>query len=61
MGMLERGGKVKAVAVEDRSAMILQSTVLDFIAAGAKVITDELLAYKGLDGAYVHNVINHAN
>lgn len=61
MGMLERGGKVKATVVEDRSAMTLQSNVLDFIAAGAEVITDELPAYKGLDGAYIHNVINHAN
>lgn len=61
MGMLERGGKVKAGVVEDRSAMTLQSNVLDSIAAGAEVITDELPAYCGLDGAYVHNVINHAN
>lgn len=61
MGLLERGGKVKAGVIDDRSAMTLQSIVLDSIAAGAEVITDELPAYKGLDGAYVHNVIIHAN
>jgi hypothetical protein len=61
MGMLERGGKVKATVVEDRSTMTLQSIVLDSVAAGAEVITDELLSYKGLNNTYVHNVINHAN
>ena len=61
MGMLERGGKVKAAVVLDRSARTLQSNVLDTIAAGAEVITDELQSYNGLDGAYIHNVINHAN
>ena len=61
MGMLERGGKVKAGVVEDRSAMTLQMNVLDRIAVGSEVITDELHSYKGLEGAYVHNVINHAN
>jgi transposase-like protein len=61
MGMLERGGRVRAAVIEDRSAMTLQSNILDTIAAGAEVITDELPAYRGLEGAYVHNVINHAN
>ncbi len=60
MGLLERGGKVKAGVIADRSAMNLQMNVLDRVAAGAEVITDELPSYRGLDGAYVHNVINHA-
>jgi hypothetical protein len=60
MGLLERGGKVKAGVVKDRSAMNLQMNVLESVAAGAEVITDELAAYNGLDGAYVHNVVNHA-
>jgi hypothetical protein len=61
MGMLQRGGKVKATVVEDRSTTTLHSIVLGSIAAGAEVITDELVSYKGLDNTYVHNVINHAN
>ena len=60
MGLLERGGKVKAGVIKDRSAMTLHSIVLDTIAAGAEIITDELPSYRGLDGSYVHNVINHA-
>jgi hypothetical protein len=27
---------------------------------GAKVYTDELLSYEGLNADYIHNVINHA-
>jgi transposase-like protein len=61
MGMLERGGKVKAGVIEDRSTTTLQRGVIDSIAAGAEIITDELVGYRGLDVAYVHNVINHAN
>ena len=61
MGLLERGGKVKAGVVADRSAMTLQSIVLDTVSAGSEVYTDELQSYQGLDGAYVHNVINHAH
>ena len=60
MGLLERGGKVKAGVVADRSAMNLQTIVLDRVAAGAEIITDELPSYRGLDGAYVHSIINHA-
>lgn len=30
------------------------------MAAGAEIITDELPSDAGLDGAYFHNVINHA-
>ena len=41
--------------------MTLQMNVLDSVAAGSEVITDELPSYMGLEGAYVHNVINHAN
>ena len=61
MGLLERGGEVKAGVVPNRSAMTLQSIVLDTVAPGTELITDEYMSYQGLDGAYVHNVINHAN
>ena len=46
MGLLERGGKVKAGVIADRSAMNLQMNVLDRVAAGAEIITDELPSYR---------------
>jgi transposase-like protein len=61
MGMLQRGGKVKASVIADRNNTTLHSVVINTIADGAEVITDELRSYHGLDKSYVHNVINHAN
>lgn len=60
MGLLERGGKVKNLVIQDRSAMTLQSVILDCVEPGTPIFTDELPAYRGLDGAYIHNFINHA-
>jgi len=61
MGMLQRGGKVKAGVIANRNVTTLHGAVIGSIAAGAEVITDELPSYRGLDSSYVHNVINHAN
>jgi transposase-like protein len=60
MGMLERGGKVKATVIPDRHKTTLQGNVVRSIEAGAEVFTDELIAYWGLNDQYKHHVINHA-
>jgi transposase-like protein len=60
MGMLERGGKVKAMVVEDRNRGTLQSGVIRNIAAAAEIYTDELASYSGLEETYQHQVVNHA-
>jgi transposase-like protein len=60
MGMLERGGKVKATVINDRTRGTLHSMVLDNVAACAEVFTDELPAYSGLEEMYNHKVVNHA-
>jgi hypothetical protein len=39
MGMLERGGKIKAGVINDRITTTLHSAVIGSIAAGAEVIT----------------------
>jgi hypothetical protein len=49
MGILERGDKAT-----------LQGNVKLHVEPGAKVMTDELLAYWGLEEEYEHKVINHA-
>jgi transposase-like protein len=59
-GVLERGGKVRAMVVPDRKKKTLQANVNDHVAKGSEVFTDELLSYYGLDKEYVHAVINHA-
>jgi transposase-like protein len=60
MGMLQRGGKVKATVVADREKATLQPHVHANVAPGSNVFTDELVSYWGLDEKYVHEIINHA-
>jgi hypothetical protein len=58
VGVLERGGRVRAEVVEARSREILHELARTSIAPGATVITDEHHPYRGIE--FVHEVINHA-
>jgi transposase-like protein len=60
LGMLERGGNVRAMVVENRRKKELQSNVREHVEAGAAIFTDELLSYEGLEADYQHAIINHA-
>lgn len=60
VGALERGGKVRASVVADRTAPTLQGYVRDSIAGGATVHTDALSSYTGLERDYAHETIDHA-
>ncbi len=60
MGMLQRGGKVRATVIENRKKETLQPLVEQNVRKGSRVFTDELVAYWGLDENYVHGIINHA-
>ncbi len=59
MGMLQRGGKVKAVIAPDRKRSTVQQIVRDYVEPGSEIHTDEHAGYQGLDKDYVHEVINH--
>ena len=60
LGMLERGGKVRAGMIEDRFRETMQPVVLANVAAGAHIITDEHAAYPFIaNRTYFHEVINH--
>ena len=60
MGMMERGGNVRAFVVDNRRKKELQNRVREHVEAGAAIFTDELLSYDGLSDDYKHAVINHA-
>jgi transposase-like protein len=60
LGMVERGGKVRAAVVERRTKTELQAHVRQTVEAGAAIFSDELKSYEGLDKVYTHAVINHA-
>jgi len=58
VGMLERGGRVKAKVVQDRSKESLSQLAETHIAEGSTLITDEWSGYR--ETAYEHEIINHA-
>src|SRR5262249_44889405 len=47
-GMLERGGKVKAQVVDERTKSVLHPIIKEHVNAGSALYTDELSAYDGL-------------
>jgi transposase-like protein len=60
MGVLKRGGEVRATVIQDREKETLQPIVEKHVRKGSNVYTDELLSYWGLEEKYAHQVINHA-
>src|SRR5271165_1199925 len=60
MGILERGGKVRATVVPNRKKTALQTEVRKHVEAGAALYTDALLSYEGLEGDYARMVVDHA-
>jgi transposase-like protein len=59
MGILERGGKVRATVVPNRKKKALQSEIREHVLAGSVIFTDALKSYDGLD-EFQHEVIDHA-
>jgi transposase-like protein len=59
MGMLERGGKVKATVIGKRRGEQMQEIVRESVAPGTWLMTDEFGGYAGLGKDYTHLVINH--
>ena len=60
MGILERGGKVRAAVIPNRKRAALQAEVKKHVEAGSALYTDALLSYDGLAGDYAHQVVDHA-
>ena len=64
MGLLERGGKgkskVRTKHVSGTSKKHLQKEVRANVHGGSELHTDQLVSYKGLDGEYIHKVVDHA-
>jgi transposase-like protein len=60
LGMVERGGRVKASVVEDVRKQTVQGLVRDRIQPGSSVYTDALESYTGLSRDFDHRTVNHA-
>lgn len=60
LGMIERGGKVRARVIGDLGRRSLHSHVSDVVEPGAAVYTDAFASYKGLGRDYDHRTVDHA-
>jgi transposase-like protein len=60
VGMIERGGKVRAQVIADVKRRTLQSYVHDSVAPGSAVYTDALPSYTGLEHDFDHRTVDHA-
>ncbi len=60
LGMRERGGRLKAVAVNDVTAEGVQALIYGNVEYGSHLHTDEAPVYADMDGLfYRHDAINH--
>ncbi len=58
--VLERGGKVRATVVDKRKKKQLQAIVREHVEPKSALYSDALKSYDGLDGEFVHQVVDHA-
>jgi transposase-like protein len=59
MGMLERGGQVRATVIESRLKKHMKPVINANVEEGSHIITDEAAVYQNMDTAYYHEIINH--
>jgi len=60
MGMLERGGKVKARVIASRKKHHIEPVMAECVESGSHIITDEMTTYAVLESKYQREIINHA-
>jgi hypothetical protein len=59
LGMVERGGKVRAGVIEDRKRDQMQPPIHANIESGSHIITDEHTTYPFVAKPFFHEVVNH--
>jgi len=59
MGVLERGGELRAGVIEDTTQETLEAVVGYHVKEGAALYTDEHHGYRHLGGVYRHQALNH--
>lgn len=60
LGMLQRGGKIKAFVVPNAKRITLLPRIREHVAPGSIVYTDALKSYHDLKDDYTHEIINHS-
>jgi hypothetical protein len=60
IGIMERGGEVRATVIPNRRKKTVQGEVRKHVAFGSALYSDALMSYMGLSDDYAHQVIDHA-
>jgi transposase-like protein len=60
LSLVERGGKKRSLIVKKVTAKNLRAAVIENVAEGSTIHTDELKAYKNLKDKFTHGSVNHS-
>ncbi len=60
IGILERGGQIRASVVPSRRKNELQARIRAHVKAESAIYTDALMSYQGLNQDFIHKTIDHA-
>lgn len=61
VGLLERGGEVRASVVPNRRKSVIHPQIHKHVSAGSALYTDALMSYQYLTPKYIHAAIDHAD
>jgi transposase-like protein len=59
LGLLERGGNVRAFVIPNTQAKTIQPIIKQHVAKDSVLISDEWHGYRGLHSMYDHHVVDH--
>ena len=59
VGLIQRGGEVRAVAVEKVDIPTVEKHIIRKVKAGSTIYTDDYLGYKNIKKYFKHEVISH--
>jgi hypothetical protein len=59
IGLIERGGEIRANVVTDCSMRTVESQIVQHAAIGTKINTDDFLSYSRVGKYYQHNAVAH--
>ena len=60
MGLLERGGRVRASVISNTKRKTLRERIDTHVESGSTIYSDDFNGYMGLDDEFFHAVVNHA-
>jgi len=59
MGMVQRGGEVRADVVPDVKMRTIEKQIIKHVAIGSQLYTDEFLSYSQIGKLYSHDAVSH--